>query len=476
MPAWLENPSHPAYSLHLKNLQVDNTRYLMVIGLRKCARKKPGNLLSGRAQKIKKIGKGEKMGFGFVKPRTKFQCPLGIWFLGFSSWNLVLPLAGAFLVLFGTPSFGQQVTWGQGRQNCKSEPCPVFRDYQPGPAAPEAQAPSVEQPGSAPTLSPERFAALEGENVALASPNMIGDILVPSGSRRVITVTTVTGPNGRTQSQSFFFTIPAAGHGFKIADDGNPLPQDRVFLDYNFFNNVNTDLNRRLGADIHTIDVNREVFGLEKTFLEGNASLSVLFPLNTLSTEDGPPVGLGGSWTDVGDLTVVLKGVLWQDRSRGDALAIGLAVTFPTGADSFARTGEVSDSINNTSLQPFLGLTWNLGDFYVMGFSAVEIPTDSNDVTLFFNDIGIGYYVYRGGGHDQFLTAVVPTIEVHGNTPLNHRGLLNGPAGTPDWLDVTGGATIQFKERATLAIGVATPLTGIKPFDVEGIVQMNVHF
>jgi hypothetical protein len=396
------------------------------------------------------LGKGEKMGIGLVKP----------------SW-IGFMVISALLMLGETPrSFGQQVTWGKGRY-LRPEPCPISPDFQPGPPAPSDQAPSVDQVPGEPTLAPERFAALEGESVALATPNMIGDVLFPSGTRRVI-----VDANGQTHS----FVLPAAGHGFKIADDGNPLPQDRVYVGENFYNNVNSEANRRVGSDVGIINVNRVNFGFEKTILEGNFSLSVFFPLNTLSTEGSTTPGLGGAWTDIGNLTVVLKGVLWQDRSLGNAVSAGLAVTFPTGADSFARVGSVTDSINNTSLQPFLALILNSGDFFVMGFSAVEIPTDSNDVTLFFNDIGIGYYAYRTRQSERHLTAVIPTVELHGNTPLNHRGLFNGPAGTQDWLDVTGGATFIFKERTSLAVGVATPVTGLKPFDVEGIVQVNVHF
>src|SRR5207244_791620 len=48
-------------------------------------------------------------------------------------------------------------------------------------------------PPTEPLLTPERAAAFEGETVALAAPNMIGDLLAPSCGMRTVT-TFVQGP------------------------------------------------------------------------------------------------------------------------------------------------------------------------------------------------------------------------------------------------------------------------------------------
>jgi hypothetical protein len=264
--------------------------------------------------------------------------------------------------------------------------------------------------------------------------------------------------------------------GFKISDDESPKPQDRVYVDFNYYDDLNDAVNRRLGVDLHNVRVYRETFGLEKTFLDGDASIGLRLPLNTLSADSGIPV-LGGSSTDVGDLTVIFKGTLWENRNTGDLFSAGLAVTAPTGPDSFAGANFIT-SFHNTTLQPFLGYIWNSGDVYLHGFTAIDIPTDSNDVTILYNDVGIGYYLYRNGGCGRMLTAVVPTFEVHVNTPLNHRGAfrLNDPAGTPDVVDLTTGTIFELNRRSTLAVGIVTPVTGPKPFNVEALVQFNLNF
>src|SRR5207247_3490414 len=100
------------------------------------------------------------------------------------------------------------------------------------------------------------------------------------------------------------------------------------------------------------------------------------------------------------------------------------------------------------------------------------------DVTLLYNDIGADYYLYRNRAGGKFLSAVIPTFEVHVNTPLNHRGAFNfsDRAGTPDWVELTMGTTFELYQRSTLALGIVTPITGPKPFDVEVLVQLNWRF
>jgi hypothetical protein len=43
-------------------------------------------------------------------------------------------------------------------------------------------------------------------------------------------------------------------------------------------------------------------------------------------------------------------------------------------------------------------------------------------------------------------------------------------------VDLTAGATFGLGNRSILALGVVTPVTGPKPFDVEALVQLNIRF
>jgi hypothetical protein len=277
--------------------------------------------------------------------------------------------------------------------------------------------------------------------------------------------------------------VPAFS-GFKIAENEGPGPEDRVFFTYNFYSDVNggggrnvprTDtVTTSIGGNPATIttvvpavpplaiDVHREVAGFEKTFLDGNASLGLRVPV--VEEEGGfGPDGLGG-------MTGILKVALFQDPDAGTLLSGGLAVTAPTGHSIPTLGGNLRPVI----LQPFVGYLFGGDRFYLQGFTSVAVPTDSRDVTLLFNDVGIGYAVYRGPA-SQAVSAIVPTVEAHVTTPLNNRDA-GALVTVPDLVVLTGGAHLGLYDRGTLTLGVATPVTGPRVFDVEAVVQFNWRF
>jgi hypothetical protein len=315
-----------------------------------------------------------------------------------------------------------------------------------------------------PTISPGTFGATGGATVALATPGLKGDQFRIPGLAFL----------AQSQAQPRTAIIVPSARGSKITDDDSPAPRDRLYFGFNYYDNLGKAINEHFGVDIHDIRVYRETFGVEKTFLDNNASIGLRLPLNTLSADSGS--GLGGTNTDVGDLTIIGKYAFWRDRQSGDLLSAGLAVTAPTGPDNFASSS--IHTIHSTLLQPFVGYIWNLDKWFVQGFVALEVPTDSTDVTELFNDIAVGYHLYSNTSGDRWITGIVPTFEVHVNTPLNHRGAFRAgdPAGTPDIVDLTFASTFQLRERSSLAVGFVTPVTGPKPFDFEVMVQFNWLF
>jgi hypothetical protein len=305
--------------------------------------------------------------------------------------------------------------------------------------------------------------AAGGESVA-ATSNVLGDQL---GLPPI-----VFRPKGRNGGVA----VPAV-RSFKIAEDESARPQDRVYLDFNFYDNVNRSVNERLGSAFHNIDAYRETFGFEKTFLNGDGSIGMRLPLNTVTAESTTP-GLGGSdSTDIGDLSIITKYAFWRDRQTGSLLSAGLAVTVPTGPDRFADS-DVFFPVHTTVLTPYLGFYFRRDRWYTQGFVSLDVPVENTDVTILHNDVQIGYVLHRNTCEDAFLTAVIPDFEVHVNDPLNHRGALNplDPVGTPDWVDLTAGVTFEFRRQSTLALGFVTPVTGPKPYDFEVLAQFNYRF
>ena len=409
----------------------------------------------------------------------------------------------ALMAATATPAQAQM--FGRWRTVCPPSPCPP--EAQPvAPAPIDQTAPSIPPAAlaQAPSATPEFASPLGGE---LFAANMVGDFLSPSGGLRQIAVVvpgrlictttpgqvvttcpvagqppvTTTTPSttvciqGPPQVEFRSFSVPSGSHGFKISENQNVLPDCRVFFNYNYFNNVNDALNTRIGADVGQMDVHHEVFGFEKTFLEGKVSILMSLPINTLDADTAHTQGLGGTFTDVGDLTIAAKALLLYERELGLALSAGLAVTVPTGPSGFAGA-DVVGTFHSTLLQPYVGYLWQRDALYFHGFTSLDVPTESHDVTLLFNDLGVGYFVYRNHGGNRLVTDLASTFEIHINTPLNHRGSLHGPVGTPDWVDLVGAVSVVVEGGSSLAIGFGAPITGPKPYDLEALVELNIRF
>ena len=261
--------------------------------------------------------------------------------------------------------------------------------------------------------------------------------------------------------------------GLKVSDNQSPVPQDRVFFSFNYFDNLNASADRKTASPIQNLQVYHELFGIEKTFLDGNASIGFRVPLNTISFKSDV-AGLGGSSTAPGDLSVFLKYAFY--RNRGTLFSTGLQVTAPTGPGAFGGAKYYS-YFRDAQIQPFVGYLFRRDRFYAQGFTSINVPTQSQDVTLFFEDVAIGYYAYRSVDPTRFLTAIVPTAEAHLNIPLNHRGYgTSDLAGTPDILDMTFGTNLEFRRRTILSVAYVTPVTGPKPFNAELVLLLNIRF
>jgi hypothetical protein len=265
--------------------------------------------------------------------------------------------------------------------------------------------------------------------------------------------------------------------GYKMADNQSPMPQDRVFVAFNFYSNLNTLATSGEAATIHHVMLYREFFGVEKTFFDQRASIGIRLPLNTLSAQSDVP-SLAGTSTALGDLTVFFKYALYRDFALGRLLSSGLAVTPPTGPGALAGS-PIANSLHAAALQPFLGYIYSVGpNFFLQGFSGVNVSTDPGVVTMMYNDVAVGYFLYRDeSGQNRFLGAIVPTFEVHVSTPLNHR-LAVGPkgfTGIQDVVDFTFGTGFVLG-GSVLSAGIINPVTGPRPFDLEVAVQLNVLF
>jgi hypothetical protein len=289
------------------------------------------------------------------------------------------------------------------------------------------------------------------------TPNMFGSV---AGGATVNTL--VTLPNGTTGTAR----VPLVSRGpFEISENESPRPTDRAFLTYNFF----SDLNSRFRGATGPFDLHRETIGLEKTFCDESASVGFRLPFLQVTGDSLVKEGL------IGDLSLIAKWAFYYDKARGDVISTGLVLTLPTGNDQLNRLG---NNFNDVIVQPYIGYLWNLDRWFIQGFSSLAVPTATGDVTILNTDIGVGYWLYKNDANERFarIGAIVPTLECHLLTPLNHRGSGNMPVGMPDSYTVTTGVQIIFPDRSTLGFAVGAPLSGASPYDVQAIVSFNYHF
>jgi hypothetical protein len=355
--------------------------------------------------------------------------------------------------------------------NLPPAPVPV---EQPAPPKQPATVPPPEEgkpPEDAPPPPPPEGCAEEEPPVPRGRyiPEMLGDQAPVNG---LLSLRSLLAPGGAPRPGVVL--VPSARY-FKIADDDSPEPRNRTYFSFNYFYNLDGAVNQLAGGGIQHTRIHREIFGWEWADAAGDASVGLRLPLDTYNAANTVP-GLDGTSTDIGDLTVIFKYVLWRDEAAGHLISAGLAVTPPTGPGSFAGSENLK-VFHNTSLQPFCGSIWNLGPAFVQHFTAVDAPTDLNDVVLLSNDVGVGYFLYQKQ-NCRGITAVVPTVEAHVTTPLNHRGVLalNDKAGTPDLVDLTAGINFEYRDHSGLGVGFAVPLAGPRPFDFEILAQFRCRY
>lgn len=372
-------------------------------------------------------------------------------------------------------------------------PCPQEQPAGESAVVPGVPAPALTPPETAGeerrTAPPDALAGSFGATAGpqSAAPNMIGDF---SGLGGLAT----TQPD---YSEPSTLAVPIAGgdRRFKVSDDNNPIPTDRIFFDYNRFSNS------MLGSDGVLHDLNRFTFGLEKTFLEGLVSLELRVPfvagLNSVQSFE-PNAGVMAS--EFGNVPLAFKCLALQ--TERNAVGIGVAAIFPTAQDAHVRDAFGQDLLvvrnESVHLQPFIGWLWTPNDkWFFMAFGQIDFDTSGNDVltrsgpglvkagvyqdqNLGYTDLKIGRWVYRNPAARR-LTGIAPTVELHYTTTLQDTDSVAGvtnPYNRVDVLDLTGGLHIEFCQRTTLTVAATLPLRqgSNRVFDSEAMVQLNRRF
>ena len=92
------------------------------------------------------------------------------------------------------------------------------------------------------------------------TPTLLGDMspLTVLERARATTLATVPSPFPphhlpKPPSPKVASSLAPSARGFKIADNQSPMPQDRVYFTFNYFNNLNAALNKRFESPVEPI-------------------------------------------------------------------------------------------------------------------------------------------------------------------------------------------------------------------------------
>jgi hypothetical protein len=470
-------------------------------------------------------------------------------------------LAGAATLFLLTSAFGRAEEKPCPLPPGRSPACPI--PTVPSPTPPELTPPpgSLTTPPATPEvqLPPETTGAGGETTVAFAAPNLIGSLLYTSRSVSFGFVRV----NGTTD---FLGLSSTSIVNASVAENNSPVPEDRVYFRYNFFSNAQSVT----GLSNNTVffepgplpgfppallqlpqtkkyDSNFYTFGVEKTFFDNRVSVELRAPVvtglashNTFSVgnADGPasvqlppPVGvvttdplgnplfnvtstpqntLGHDDTEFGDLTLILKGIWFENRHAGLTCSGGLGVTIPTGEDthvavidyggtsfipfaSFQRERDILIANETTSLSPFLAALYVPNNrLFTQGFAAVEFPvgrshityldqylrgtfppplpaggsagptnnifppfrfdTSIKEQTLFHLDWNIGYWVYRAPA-SCWLSGIAPCFEVHYTSTLEDADRVQLPGDAQTTMINPANPTGQFIPETGPVVG-----------------------
>jgi hypothetical protein len=321
-------------------------------------------------------------------------------------------------------------------------------------------------------LLPSSFGATRG--TLSAAPHMFGDFF-----------------GGGIYFMGDLVSSAGGDRPFKLGDNWQPLPTDRIYFNYHHFNSVTTGVGGELGTSHQAFD--RYTMGIEKTLFGGLLSLDVRAPyasaLNATQIQDLSAGPLQG--TEFGNLGLATK-VLLISRERF-AFTGGAGLTFPTGDDYelFDRFGTPVATMQNEAihLQPFLGFVATPGGrLFLQGICQVDIDMNGNTAsfaggtgrvqsqTLLYSDLSMGFWLYENPGA-IFLQGIAPIIEMHYTSAVQDTDSLFGEFtnvfNRQDYLNMTGGISLALGEFSFLTLAAGVPLRSFpdRGFDAETGIQ-----
>ncbi len=308
-----------------------------------------------------------------------------------------------------------------------------------------------------------------------ANPGTIGDFLF--GGYRYAAMVPLDGAS---------VAIAGGDRVTKVAENTSVIPQDRVFFNYNLFANAAQDVNGE------TQDVNRFVFGTERTFFDELCSLEFRIPF-TGGLDATQRFGEADTLAaEFGNLTLTFKALVVEREKI--SVSAGLGMIFPTADDAVVLGDgpvglQVESIFANESfyLQPFIGVNYSsCGPLFFQFFAQTSFDTSGSEFSivaddnlftstgtgserlhtqdLLFMDFSVGYWIYRSSCPNDLLTGIAPMVELHYTSTMSELQLPSfapsvfEPNYRSDLLNITGGVIFNLGGSTSLRLAGVAPL------------------
>jgi hypothetical protein len=279
----------------------------------------------------------------------------------------------------------------------------------------------------------------------------------------------------------------------RVSADSSPLPRDRIIFNYDFVSNAALMPN--------TPTMNRFVYGIEKTFLDGLGSIEIRLPFAaTVSSTSNNDGSFGAGRAELGNLFLVTKLLL----SSTDTLVVsgGMGLSLPTADDVRLQFGggDVLRIRNEAVIMtPFVASLWTPTDrafaqsWLGFGWDINGNPAQTNldgkglatkgrlyDPTTLQMDLQLGYWVIHpteGGA----LRGFAPFVEFHYNQQLAaQNSAKDGPfnltpsIGLLSEFDISTGFAAGIGENSNFMLGATFPIAS--PRNQFSDWQLGVRF
>jgi hypothetical protein len=292
----------------------------------------------------------------------------------------------------------------------------------------------------------------------------------------------------------------------KITENGSPIPEDRYYFNYSYFDE--TPL-------AGTTNVHRWSPGFEKTICGGDiCSIEIRLPMAVTLDSRVDASSPNHENFELGNIFASYKLLLYRDCHK--ALSIGMSASAPTAddLDIFVRIQDPNQPGNvirrqvlkvdnqSTHVLPFVGGTYQIGNFFQQGFIQADIDVNGStvyantdlrtstlnragrlqDQNFLYMDYQAGYWLARGSRRgEQGLTGLAPIGEVHINRSINSSDTikyenstvsLGGIKERTQIVNVLAGLVAEFNYNTQVTAAYCTPIGNRSDAEFDGELKL----